>query len=143
MSCLFRVGNDGQRGENSLKLLSPRGLVRPSSPFHALPQFSHRDSGDFKLISRAEGDPAQEIECALFGAVDDVCVKPYDQLSTGGLAAFRAASRSRRQLMVSSSDKLLLAKTSAKSRPEQTFLPSGLSRATGDPFLSSTKVMSW
>src|ERR1051326_3621987 len=116
------------------------GAVPPRGAFHAMPEFGYTDRGNFKLIVRAGGHPRSEIKRAFLAADDDIGIQDYRHLSAGRLSAFRAAARSRCQATASSSDSSMAARAAARSRPAQTFSLSGTSRATGEPFLSKTKV---
>jgi hypothetical protein len=112
--------------------------------FHTVLQLSHGYRGNFESVVRERGHPGLDVKGALFSPDDDVRIQNYCHLSTGALRAFRAADKSRRHDLASPSSNSVPAKASARSRPAQTFSSfSGTSRATGEPFLSRTKVTFW
>src|SRR5581483_6601954 len=108
-----------------------------------MPQFGHGNGGDFKFIARPGGRPPLEIKRAFLASNDDIGIQNYRHLSAGALRVLRAACSSRCQTAASASDSSALASAPARSRPVQTFSLSGTNRATGEPFLSSTKVTFW
>src|SRR5664280_1099154 len=99
-----------------------------------MPKFGNGDGRNFKLIVGARRHPVLEVEGPFFAANNHVSVKDYRHLSPGVVRVLRAACKSRRHALASSSGSWAWPKTSAKSRPEQTFSSSGTSRATGEPF---------
>src|ERR1017187_2813740 len=95
-----------------------------------MPKFGNGDGRNFKLIVGARRHPVLEVEGPFFAANNHVSVKDYRHLSPGAVRVLRAACKSRRHALASSSGSWAWPKTSAKSRPEQTFSSSGTSRAT-------------
>src|SRR5579883_307794 len=107
---------------------------------HAVPKLSHGNGSDLKMLIRLGCYPTLEIKSALLAADDYVRVQDYRHLSTGVRRVLRPFCRSSCQAAASSDASSTLATTSANSRPVQTFSLSGMMRATGEPFLRSTKV---
>jgi hypothetical protein len=101
------------------------------------------DRCDLKLLGVIVAKPAMEVKVSSFAANNQVRVQSYRHLFFGVFSALRAACRSRTQAWVSAAGNSTLAIALAKSRPVQTFSPSGMSRAKDDPFLSKTKVTFW
>ena len=137
----FSLRNDWKQLQNRLQVSLASHFSRPGCAFHTGPQFGHPDGGYFKLLSWLGGQPTFEIKCFFLAANDDIRIQNYRHLSAGALRFLRTVCKSRRQATASSLASPILANAVAKSRPVQTFSLSGGSRATGEPFLSRTKVV--
>src|SRR5713226_6193211 len=105
-----------------------------------MPQFGDCDCCYRELFVWMRRDPALEVEGSLLSPNDHIGVDDYRHLSAGALSFLRAACRSRCQARASASGNSTVANASARSRPVQTFPPSGTRRATGEPFFRRTKV---
>src|ERR1035437_3648100 len=134
------VGNDRERGENRLEIFLPANALRPAGALHAMPEFGDGDGGDFKSFRRLGGEPAWQIKRAFLAPDDDVRVEDYRHLSSAGLRVLRALIKSLRQPSASAGERSTCASASAKSLPVQIFSASGMRRANGLPFLTSTKL---
>src|ERR1700691_991317 len=117
----FRVRDDRQHSDKSLKISLPIGPVARESSLYPVPKFSNGDSGDLEPILRSRFQPASKVEDAFFPADDDIGIQYYFHLFSGRFRAWRDAWRSMRQAFDSLSVNLALARTAARSRPKQTF----------------------
>src|SRR5271154_5522320 len=140
---LFRVGDDGHGLQNGAQILLPGVPARQSRPFNSMPKFGNGYRSNLELVMGTGRNPPLQVESALLPANDHVRVKNYRHELAGALRTFRAAFRSRCHALVSLLFSLALARTSAKSRPTQTFSLSGTRRANGLPFFRSTNVTCW
>ena len=93
------------------------GLVHPGGPFHAVPKFGHGDGRDFKLIFRAGGHPATEIESAFFAANDDIRRPELSPFVSWSFEIFARGLQFTTPVLASSSDNSVLAKASASRGP--------------------------
>src|SRR5579863_317347 len=110
------------------------------SPLHSVPKFGHRNGRHFEMLIRTPSHPAAKVKRPFFAPDDNVGIQNYCHLSDGDFRVLRAARKSRCHAAASAAVNLVWASTSARSRPVQTFSPSGANRATGEPFLTNIKV---
>ena len=136
----LRVGNYRESLDNCPRITFALCPVRGGSSFYSMPQFRDSNSGDFKFLACLSGQPSHKVEAAFLAFDDHIGIDDYRHRFLGGFKILRAAIRSRCQALASSCDRSIFRSASANSGPVQTFLPSGTRRATGEPFLSRTKV---
>src|ERR1700722_513581 len=137
---LLGVRNNGKGRQDCFQVVSTSGFVRFARAFYAMPKLGYGNRRNLEQIIRPRRHPCGEIKKTLLPSDDDVGVENYRHLSAGGVRDLRAEWTSRRQALACSFDNAASDNTWASSRPMQTFSRSGTKRATGEPFLSSTKV---
>src|SRR5450755_2459374 len=106
---------------------------------NSMPQLRHSDGGDFEFLCLF-AQPVLQVEVAPLAFDDHVGVEDYCHRFLTGLSALRAAFKSLYQARASSFVRSTCSSALANCAPVQLFLLSGIRRATGEPFLSRTKV---
>src|SRR5271166_4313611 len=137
----FGVGKNANRTQYPANVSVSFSFECARGAFRAVPQFSNGDCGNLELLIWLRGHPSSEVEGFSFVPNNDVGIEDYRHRSTGGFNILRARCRSFRHAFAFSGDNSISRRASANSRPVQRFSSVGTSRATGEPFLSRTKVI--
>src|SRR2546426_494937 len=141
VSSLLRIGLYRENCQYRFQILQPPNSVRHRSPLYTMPELRNRDRSHLKLLIRLLCKPGPEVERTFLAVDDHIRIQDYCHLSLGAISRFREEKMSLCHSRASSGESSALSIASAKSRPLQTLLRSGMSLATAFPFFSSTNVV--
>jgi hypothetical protein len=139
-SCCLSVGDYVQSLENRPEVTLALCPTRGCRSFDSMPHFGDSDRGDFQILAGLRIQPCDEVEGSLLAFDNYIRIEDYRHRLLGGFKALRAATRSRCHALASLSGRSTFLSACANLGAVQPFLPSGTRRATGVPFLSSTKL---